>query len=201
MALAAIAIAAIAAFCIWNGRLERSANRFLRAVAEQRWAEAYGFMSSAERKQLNMSSDQFVRFCTAFAKVAWPVRDHEKIEEMTPYVAANSDVDTSWNQAGTRKFSVTFLRPDNAVDLDAKIEFRHDRSGEWHPDVFPLIFSIGKNIPHGHPVLGLLNGLRACGLQKLETYPFHQKTTIKELESVVATRRGSYLKSDPQPLH
>jgi hypothetical protein len=199
--MAAAALVAAATIPFWNQRVERDADRFLQAVFHERWMEVYGFMGPAERNELGLTSQEFAQFCSGFAKVAWPRRDHVKMEEMVPYVPAHADVDTSWNEAGTRKFSVTFYRPDNAVDLDCRIDFRHDRSGEWHPDVFPFIFSIGKSMPHGRPAFALLEGLKACGRTTLETYPFHQKTSIQELEHVVTTHKGAYLRSPPQPLH
>ncbi len=201
VAFAAVAILATAAFYRLAGQIDRNARAFSEDVLHQDWPNAFNYMSVGEKRELGLSKEEFVKFSTAFSSAGWPKADHLTLEEQTPFVAPGAEVDTSWNTAGTRKFAITFRRPDGAVDLVSKLQFRHDQLGEWHPDVFSFIFSIGSAVPHGNPVKGLIAGLVACGRKNLTAYPLHQTTSLQELRQVEATHKGFYLRSAPEPLH
>jgi hypothetical protein len=185
---------ALAAIYVSTTSVDRSAHRFVEDVFYQRWESTYACMSPAEKSELKMNQADFVKFCNAYAESEWPSRDHYEMEEIIPYVAPNAQLDTSWSLDGAHKYAITFRRPDGATDFIVKLNYRHDFSGEWHPDVFQFVFAVAKNMPQSHAVPALIAALKACGRDTLETYPFHSKTSLTELNRVEKAHRGAYLK-------
>jgi hypothetical protein len=190
-----------AVFYYQSGKPGRLAREFLDTTAAQNWAKAYDFMSEGEREQLGMSATEFTQFCCKLAASGWPTGDSHTIEEMMPYTAPDAQSDTAWSTKGTHRFSVTFFRPDGSSDLHLTMEYRHDATGEWHPDVLPFVLGINRGTPHSHPVLGLIDALTAIHRTALVTYPLHQRTNLAELKLVQATKKGMYLTEPIQYFH
>jgi hypothetical protein len=191
-AIVAAVVAAIA-FDVWGPSVDEDAQRFADALLGKKWTVVYAFASRDEKAGLGMTADQFETFCDALADHCWATDVYPFVEEAerNPTMVANRaiGIGVAFSPKGSRRYAVTVFRKSDHASLQlVDVQFRHDRYGEWHPDVLDALMQMnrGNHVRGGDPPVNLLRALRSVRKSEMIVYPGLAKLTQSQITLYLA---------------
>jgi hypothetical protein len=202
---AVIVVIAAAVFFVFRPTVDKDADRFVNALLNRNWAEAYRDESVGEKEQLGWDEPTFIKFCDALSRQGWPIGRRPKIDEILPIVtelkAGDIGADDSWNRAGSREYMITLYR--GTVSEQAfQVQFRHGPDGEWHPDVLSSLLRVntGGKTRGANPQRNLLEAMQAIGATQITLYPVGDHTDLSMLGAYLMGQTKMWLEPGAEPL-
>ncbi|HWD39341.1 MAG TPA: hypothetical protein VG944_10860 [Fimbriimonas sp.] len=175
-------------------------------VLAKKWSVIYRQACADELRTTGWDEATFAKFCDALSQYGWPKDDYFTIEEAYPSVNVPSEngigTDTSWEPSARHRYAVTIRKKsDHSSQMVVVLNYRHNRNGDWNPDVLSIVVDISRAMPASRAPAGILAALKAIGKDQVTIYPLGQQTNVKVLKELQAGKKVRWLWMTHQEFH